>query len=134
VNIDPIFSINNITSSTLTTTKLTFEITRTTTLEKTILPLKFFSHYYLTNALLRYFFTFNNKNNFVNNSYSNIGIPCRRMCKIKVNPIFFFKPPNETQTTLRSWQISSCAHKRFSHFCNLLCIDYNNNPQWECLM
>jgi hypothetical protein len=40
VDIDPIFSINNITSSTLTTTKLTFNITRIT-LERIVLCIAF---------------------------------------------------------------------------------------------
>jgi hypothetical protein len=40
VDIDPIFRINNITSSTLITAKLTFEITKTT-LETTTLSIAF---------------------------------------------------------------------------------------------
>jgi len=83
-----------VTSSTLTTTKLAFEIInnileRTTScMASTICqPLVF------DQCFNGVFFTFSNKNNSLNNSYSNIGLPCKRICKTIANHMNFFRAP-----------------------------------------
>jgi hypothetical protein len=81
-----------VTSSTLTTTKLAVEIInnileRTTSCMASTICQPLLSYQCYSGV----FFTFNNKNNSFNNSYSNIGIPCKRICKTIANRMNFFR-------------------------------------------
>ncbi len=112
MDIDPFFRINNIISFALTTTWLIFETSKIA-LERTTLCMPFANCLPLLSdqCFNEVFLTFNNKNNSFNDSYSKIGIPCKRMCMTKKNPIFHLNPKFkmslkgiETWITLRSWQ------------------------------
>jgi hypothetical protein len=83
-----------ITSTTLTTTKLAYEIIDSI-LERTTSCMAFaICQQLLSNQWFNgVFLTFRNTNNSFNNSYSNIGLPCKRICKTVANCMNFFRAP-----------------------------------------